>query len=70
MTAAEFGYFGAKVEINERYDNGDTDAKIFPDKNDIAFIESRFSRESFKETLAQIRDGKLSLKVQRGNNLE
>ena len=58
----EFDYFRARVCINEEYENGDVDAKIFPNKHDIEFVGSRFSREAFRKILDEIREGKLKLR--------
>ncbi len=57
----EFYYYGAKIYINEEYENGDVDAKIFPNKNDISFIGSRFSKEQYNKTLDMIKNGKFEL---------
>lgn len=54
MTEKRYDYCGTRIEINKEYENGNIDAKIFPDREDISFIAGRFSMNEYRDILNEI----------------
>ncbi len=63
MTERTFDYYGARICIYNKYENGDVDAKIFPDKDDFPFTRVVFSKKAYEKILDAIKKSKLKGKT-------